>query len=158
MKSIELKIKAASLAEESRIIRAQEERLKRRRRKAAERAVRFKERDSTEGRNASYDYDGNLSDMDSTRERIYLHRVGPVRREARLTHLARAFLSGKPYHVVENKNKSELTMISVERDVPKITVMIRKYGSWPHKSEDIERWIGDRSLEAYRGSAKTCPF
>lgn len=152
MKAIELKLKADALASEARNIRAQEERLKRRRRKAAERAIKYKERDAAEGRNASYDYDSNLVRMDIEREGIYLHRVGPVRREARLTHLARAFIAGKTYGVVENKNKSELTMISAERDIPRILAMVSKYAPWPQKSvtsSDLEKWFDGRTVEAY---------
>lgn len=89
--SIELKIKAMSLAEEARIIRREE--------------CIAKDR----GERGLY-------------ERLNWHRRYPVRREARHTHLARAYLKGVPYRAVERKAHEAPS-------IRKIADMVRRYGS-----------------------------
>jgi hypothetical protein len=82
--SYELKIKAKSLAAESRMIREEEIKLKRRARwhrenQQHEKAVEF----------------------DRIRKSLYEHRTEDVRFETRATNIARAFLSGKTRAEVE---------------------------------------------------------
>jgi len=83
---VELKVKAASLAAEARIIRRLELRLKRR--KTASGKMKAGLRDP---RNCEPFF--KLQD----------HRRKEVRSEARATHLARTFLKGQPYELVEQK-------------------------------------------------------
>lgn len=81
---IELKIKAASMAAEARIIRNLEKRLKR----AGLFAGKHAERRRTDFFN------------------IQFHRRFDVRLEARATHLARTFLKGQPYSIVEQSHST----------------------------------------------------
>lgn len=89
---IELKIKAKSLAAEARIIRQLEKRLKRRFKplKGKKNRGKFKERPGLrDERTATVFF------------KIQSHRKFEVRTEARATHLARAFLKGRPYTSLE---------------------------------------------------------
>ncbi len=90
----QLKIKAMSLGAEAKIIKAEERRLKR------------------------------IGRMIFLERRLSLqsHRRGPVRAEARATHLARTFLSGKPYIAAEQRRWDE-------PDWDKAKAMAWKYGS-----------------------------
>lgn len=82
--SVELKIKAMSLAAEASIIRIQERRLLKRirKRKAADHPHVLK--------------------MRADRASLYWHRIGDVRIEARATCWARAIIAGKPKLLIEN--------------------------------------------------------
>jgi len=81
MNPIYLKIKAKSLAEEARIIRRIERKLKKR-----NRYLREKSRET--------DYLLNS---------VHEHRVEIIRPVARSTHLARGYIKGTPYKTIENK-------------------------------------------------------
>ena len=81
--SVELKIKAKSLAEEAKIIRKEEVRQKRLSRK--------------KDPNGGYWHPDALG----TYVKLHHHRTQPVRIAARHTHLARAFIAGTPYKSVE---------------------------------------------------------
>lgn len=110
--SIELKVKAKSLADEARIIRAEELKLK---------PVTV----------------ANWSIYDS----LHRHRVGVVRDEARMTHLARAFLRGMPYARVEYRVREQNVLN--EYDFKRIAAMISKYGRDVHPEFDwkvIKGW------------------
>ena len=105
-KQVELKIKLKSLAEESRIIRKEEKRIKK---------VSMAYRDKY------------------ALERLHLHRINVVRKHARETHLAYAYLKGYSYSEIERTAKTMPDWKSVEK-------MIIKYGdetqrgnfqSWP---------------------------
>jgi len=83
---IQLKIKAASLAAEARIIRGIEVRLKKRRTAAGKERVGLRDP-------RIYDQYRGIHD----------HRCKDIRSEARATHLARTFLRGQLYCVAEQK-------------------------------------------------------
>lgn len=85
--SLELKVKAASLAAEARIIRKLEHRLKR--------------RSTPESKKPR----PGLTDDRNFKSYISLnnHRRWNIRIEARATHLARAFLRGQDYKLLEKK-------------------------------------------------------
>lgn len=87
---IELKVKAASLAAESRIIRNLELRLKRRA------TVNNKLRPGLRDPRNLIPY-----------IKLHDHRTKEVRTEARATHLARAFLKGQPYQLLERKTYTQ---------------------------------------------------
>jgi hypothetical protein len=109
--STELKIKFKSLSEEARIIKKEEKRLK------------------AEGKT------GHNSEYDS----VYRHRIDVVRPIARATHLARAYIKGMPYAVVERKTHNNEVMYLTK----KIFEMVKKYGGEKHHNvtiEAIENW------------------
>ena len=98
--SIELKIKAASLAWESRYIRKQE----------------------IKQRNAGRTSETFAIDCRDRRQSLYEHRIHVVRSTARWTHLARMFIKGTPYHMVEvNCTKAF--------NYEPVTAMIKRYGT-----------------------------
>lgn len=126
--SVELKIKAKHLALEPAIIRKEEKKLWDKFRKSGE------ERpwDCKHGLKATL---------------LQSHRKNKVRLEARATHLARAFIKGMPYEVVE-QNKP-LAEYSYERGfvLGRIKAMVKKYhpDRFKIKSEDwdqkIDEWL-----------------
>jgi hypothetical protein len=104
--SIELKIKAKSLAAEARIIRAEEKKLKAKARHARE----HQQSDAETG----HGYRLN---------RIYLHRTQDVRAEARATHLARAFMAGRPYVEIEASPRKKPPLVRTSDIVAKYHFM-----------------------------------
>lgn len=93
--SIELKIKAMSLAAEAKIIRNQERRITRNLRK---RRVRLFKRGIVV----------NVAPAMEELQGIRSHRIFDLRREARATCWARAFIAGKPKPLIENiSNETE---------------------------------------------------
>lgn len=116
--SIELKIKAKHLALEPQIIKHEEQKLKK--------------------QIKNYKI-SSVDEKDLGRERLILklnslanHRKHDVRREARATHLARAYLAGKPYLTVEQKRKDEVAFRYI---VQRVVEMVRKY---KYTSNNIE--------------------
>lgn len=83
--SIELKVKAYSLAEESKYIRKQENKMKNHYRWCVS-----KQKDASESQSSRSKF-----------WRLRNHRVRHIRPEARATHLARAYLKGMPRSKVE---------------------------------------------------------
>lgn len=116
--SIELKIKSKVLAEESRIIRQSE--LK----------MRDLHRQHLSGRRNSNWYDG-------TRNELHLHRTGPVRRAARLTGLARGYLTGRSYSSMERPVRKPLR----ESDLKEIARMVSRYGQTLVETKQIGKWV-----------------
>lgn len=125
--SIELKVKAKSLDAESKIIRREEHKLI----KSARWARKFKD-----------SYETNI--IRNTYESIYLHRICDVRKEARATHLARAYLKGMPYSKVEANRKPgreyEFYLI-----LPRVVTMVNKYGKRSAKTKDlVVSWVNGK--------------
>ena len=125
--SIELKIKAKSLQEEARIIRKEEDKLKR-----------------------LIDWVENVLFSEALDERdtwlsLKQHRRWDVRNEARATHLARAFLANQRYSDVEKPklNSPDTDGHLMNRIVPRITTMVNKYGRIPYTLTDshIRDWV-----------------
>mgnify|MGYP003577472053 CR=1 FL=1 len=117
--SIELKIKAKSLAAEAGIIRTEEARLA----AAIKCAVCPPLTDKSETahrRRARYDR------LTSALSSIVSHRRTVVRREARYTNLARAFLRGRSYERAENKVLPPNVLTPMEWD--KIAAMVKRHG------------------------------
>ena len=102
--SIELKIKQKHLALEPHIIKHEERKLKSQ--------IKY-----TKGTDANLIY--KLNDLVN-------HRKCIVRIESRATHLARAYLAGKPYSNVELKRKDDGTY--QQYVVPRVVSMVQKYG------------------------------
>ena len=115
--SIELKIKHKHLALEPAIIRKEE-------RKLLNQIAWYKQHyqikdisNYKEALKVSYKY-----------QSLQQHRCVVVRNEARATHLARAFIAGKPYSSVEKTRKDEVLFKT--RIIPRIFYMIAKYGNF----------------------------
>jgi len=107
--SIELKIKAKHLALEPDVIRHEEYKLK-------EQIKHLK--GSSDG----------VDKLNYKLNSLITHRRGVVCNEARATHLARTYLSGKPYLHAEKKRKEDREFIFQRLVIPRITAMVKKYG------------------------------
>lgn len=132
--SVELKIKSKHLSEEARIIRFEEHKLKKR--------VDYNKRKHKEaGHNDSYEH---WKDIDHNKwSSLNHHRRWDVRNENRATFLARAYIAGIPYNLVEQKRKDE--MLFVYCILPRVFSMVVKYG----KCEDGDReWDKQKSKYA----------
>lgn len=105
---IELKIKSKHLALEPKIIRHEENKLKR----------RIKSHRSDD-RTSSISLEWKLNSLTN-------HRKIVVRNESRATHLARAFLAGRPYVHAEQKRKNDTYFAYYI--VPRVVAMVTKYG------------------------------
>lgn len=103
--SVELKIKAKHLAVEARIIRHQENKAKR-----WAKALTRRGEDNSRAREQI--------------ESMCNHRRGKLRRSARMTHLARAFMNNRPYKQVEQP-KFENRLL--EWDYILIGALVAKY-------------------------------
>lgn len=117
--SIELKIKAKSLAAEARIIRIEETKLA-----AAIKGAVFPpftdKSETADRRRARYDrLTGALSSIVS-------HRRTVVRAEARYTSLARAFMRGRSYRRTENRVLPPNLLTAPEWD--KVAAMVKRHG------------------------------
>lgn len=114
--SIELKIKAKHLGAEARIIKHEEMKLKRRilRAEAKQKAA---------------------SILRNKRTDIADHRKGVLREEARATHLARAFIKGTPYKVVENHSYEA-------PNIARVVKLVEKYSK--SGKEEVLIWYNEK--------------
>jgi len=119
--SIELKIKSKHLSEEARIIRFEENKLK---------------------KQARWLRDHQLNDVSVHKDFLNLkqHRRWDVRNENRATFLARAYLEGKRYCEVENKRKPENEYTFTAFVIPRVLTMVNKYGNVQVTKEEILEW------------------
>lgn len=106
--SVELKIKSKHLAEEAKIIRFEEHKLKR-------------QIDWMEARQQ-----GETAKLRDSWMSIKNHRRLDVRNENRATFLARAFIAGKPYKAIEAKVHDIGTLNQLVST--RVTEMVAKYG------------------------------
>lgn len=118
---IELKIKAKHLALEPAIIRKEEAKLKR----------QIKHHRS----------DDHISAITLTWKLHSLtnHRKIDVRNESRATHLARAYIAGKPYSYVESttrRNDWSVEAHFIQFIIPRITAMVQRYGDKEQRKVD----------------------
>jgi len=109
--SYELKVKAATLAEEARIIR----RLEKKRKRSARMA-----------KNGL-----NRQRANKDREGMHMHRTFDVRRMARATHLARAFIKGHPLALVEKDSRMENHLHRQPWVLSQVLGMVTRYGRGP---------------------------
>ncbi len=130
--TVELKIKSKHLALEPAIIRKEE-------RKLSKRIKNYKQYHqlSNDGLFIYYKEHPELYALWSKQSSLISHRVLNVRHEARATYLARAYIKGVPYKVVEANSKDEplhnMVMSSLIR-------MVMKYGSTRYFS-DVDRSV-----------------
>jgi len=120
--SVELKIKSKHLSEEARIIRFEENKIKRH-----SRHVRNRQGHMTA--------DETLKTFHSLNH----HRRWDVRNENRATFLARAYIAGVPYNTVEHKRKEENEYTFQWSILPRVASMVAKYGD---KKIQKKVWAG----------------
>ena len=121
--SLELKVKTKTLAEEARIIRHEERKLKK---QIQWMKIRQLVTDPTRSVWAS----------------LNNHRRFDVRNEQRGTYLARAYIAGLTYASTEHKRKPENEYKFVTKIVPRIVSMVNKYGDKTKEvtAKDILEW------------------
>lgn len=134
--SIQLKIKAKHLALEPAIIKHEEKKLKKQ-----IKAYREYHQVTEHGWSALSKNHKSLSDLESNLVSLSSHRKHDVRNEARATALARAYIAGKPYSLVERSRREEIFF--VYRIVPRVVAMVTKYGNYDQRkvtAETIKIW------------------
>lgn len=126
--SIQLKVKAKSLAVEAQIIRKEERKLI----KSARWTMRFKGL-----------HDANI--IRDQYESVHLHRVREVRQESRATHLARAYLVSMPYSKVESGRKETREYKFMTHTLSRTLKLIKRYGNYEtyhHTTyDDLLKWV-----------------
>ena len=119
--SIELKIKSKHLALEAKVIRFEEQKLKKR--------IRHNK--------------GSLNDLLLQLNSIAEHRKYVVGRENRATFLARAFIAGTPYNKVEVKRRQDKESEFVIYVLPRVLEMIKKYAPYNVRKNVTKETIQD---------------
>lgn len=77
---------------------------------------------------------------------LYTHKQTVLKPEARATELARAFLAGKPYEVVEaGKRKPEKEYDFQRRVLPRTLKLVQKYGNKSITLDDLKDWAACKS-------------
>ena len=136
--SIELKIKSKHLALEPAIIRKEEQKLNKRIKN-----YKSYHQIAKDGDTWSFSKDHpDLYNLCLKRGSLISHRKWDVRNEARATYLARAYIKGMPYKVVEANNDGKLlapVMNSLIR-------MVMKYGKTYYKPDRELDENGHRSI------------
>jgi hypothetical protein len=120
--SIELKIKSKHLSEEAKIIRYEEQKLKKTARRLREKQDRAK------ANKIMFSFD-----------KLQQHRKWGVRNEQRATYLARAYLQDRPYTDAEPKCND-----TYKRDcwiTDRVVKMVNKYGKNKVERSDIIKWF-----------------
>lgn len=120
--SVELKVKEKSLAEEARIIRREE--LK------AKKSARYHREHQDEENAARYE---------KTRLSLYEHRIDIVRHECRATNLARAYIKGTPYRVVERSTHADA--LEQGRLIKRVHKLVNKYHDKTIMSAQVHMWF-----------------
>lgn len=124
IENLKLKVKAKSLAVEAKIIKQEERTLL---------------------RTMKYQCPEILGNLHYEGYALYRHRVSDVRKEARATHLARAFIADKPYSSVEKTRKDEKEVEFVHYIKPRVHALVKKYGRDKMKSY----WAEDADETSY---------
>ena len=131
--SIELKIKSKHLALEPAIIRKEEKKLL----KQIKHYKQYHQISSASLFDCKYDDHPDLYKLYGKHANLSNHRKQDVRNEARATFLARAYLKGMPYKVVESKTKDDGLCNAVSSSLVR---MVMKYGTTRYNS-DIDRSV-----------------
>ena len=119
--SVELKIKSKHLALEAKVIRFEEQKLKKR--------IRHNK--------------GSLNDLLLQLNSIAEHRKYVVGRENRATFLARAFIAGTPYNKVEVKRRQDKESEFVIYVLPRVLEMVKKYAPYNVRKNVTKETIQD---------------
>lgn len=120
--SIELKVKSKHLSVEARIIRHEENKLKRQ--------IEWKKQNEQ-------DQEAERSQWFSLNE----HRRWDVRNENRATFLARAYIAGKAYKNVEQKRKEEREYLFYQKILPRVLTLVKKYSNPNLDLKHITAWV-----------------
>lgn len=128
---IHLKVKIKSLAEEARIIRKEERKLK------------------GQISRTSSEYPEDIKEKRDQVINLVHHRKGVVGHEARHTHLAYAIFRGTPYHKLELKCREKPIF-------RKIKEMAHRFGA---SEEDVTNWVDDarNHLKMYVAPEEVAP-
>ena len=119
--SIELKIKSKHLALEAKVIRFEEQKLKKR--------IKHNK--------------GSLNDLLLQLNSIAEHRKYVVGRENRATFLARAFIAGTPYNKIEVKRRQDKESEFVIYILPRVLEMVKKYAPYDVRKNVTKETIQD---------------
>jgi hypothetical protein len=136
--SIELKIKSKHLALEPAIIRKEEQKL-------SKQIKHYKIHHQISMDDETWSYSKNHPDLYSMclkRGSLICHRKWDVRNEARATYLARAYIKGVPYKVVEANAKEKLLVPVMES----LIRMVMKYGKTYYRPDYEKTPTGARNL------------
>lgn len=128
--TIELKIKNKHLAQEARIIRTEEKKLKAHTRANIEHHKK-------QGHNEPYDVYNDSANR--SRMSLEQHRKWDVRNEQRATFLARAYLEGKAFNEVETNSDTKGYKFRIVQK--RVLTMINKYGKNKIEMKDLDKWI-----------------
>lgn len=120
--SIELKIKAKSLGAESQMIRKEEIKLKR--------SARW---------NDEHQKPAEAAKFQTKRRALYEHRVQDVRFESRATHLARAYIAGKPYKSIERSTRDDAD--TKTRLWKRVHTLLKKYHNPEITQAEVLKWF-----------------
>lgn len=120
--SIELKVKSKHLSVEARIIRHEENKLKRQ--------IEWKKQNEQ-------DQEAERSQWFSLNE----HRRWNVRNENRATFLARAYIAGKAYKNVEQKRKYDRENLFHQNILPRVLTLVKKYSNPNLDLKHINAWV-----------------
>lgn len=136
--SIELKIKSKHLALEPAIIRKEE-------RKLNKQIKHYKSHHQISGDGCTWSYSKHHPDLYTLclkHNSLISHRKWNVRNEARATYLARAYIKGIPYKVVESNNDGKLLQPVMES----LIRMVMKYGKTYYRPDYEKTPTGGRNL------------
>lgn len=159
--SIELKIKAASLAAESAIIKRIERKLAKSRTNLKVYEVKTgiaidskknESREFTRSKLLGYkrpEAEQWAKDLEAKRQSLHEHNVHVVRWASRTTHLTRAFIKGMPYSRVETESKNPQRNDYTKRllrhqAAPVVAKMAKQYGGEKFSNttpEQVESWL-----------------
>ena len=120
--SIELKIKSKHLSLEAKVIRFEEQKLKKR---------------------IKHNREGNALELVRQLNSIAEHRRYVVGKENRATFLARAFIAGTPYKKVEVSRKQEREHEFVVYVLPRVLEMVKKYAPREMRKNLTEHSVKD---------------
>ena len=123
--SIELKIKSKHLGLEAKVIRHEEQKLRRQ--------IEWAKQTSSE----------KLDELRSQRNTIASHRRHEVRNENRATFLARAFIKGTPYKVLEAKREPSDEYNFQRFVLPRVLAMVKKYHNPNLDMVHIQKWMSE---------------
>ena len=122
MSVIQLKIKIQSLVAEARLIRDEEQRLKKRAQRGRERLAKAKLDGNTE---RGEQIIARLLNDDGVRVSLHGHRTRDIRHEARSAHLAYGMIRGVPYSAMEPFSITDPNWKRVEELVRKFSPTVR---------------------------------
>ena len=132
--SIELKIKAKHLALEPSIIKREERKLK----KQIDHYKVYHQITEDFHSDTVYKKHRELYGLHIKRLELISHRRRDVRNESRATELARAYIAGKPYSLVEKSRKEE--MLFRHTIAPRVHKLVTKYGLYSTTLDQILNW------------------